>query len=91
MTYIDAARNALTAQLPGQDPYLLDLYLLLALVKGPAVTRADVHEAWAIRRSRTDPNHPHLVPFADLPPEVQDLDQAFADAIATVGSKEAIA
>ncbi|SFD13706.1 hypothetical protein [Streptomyces aidingensis] len=38
MTYIDDTRNALAAKPPGEAPELLDLYTLLTLVKGPAVT-----------------------------------------------------
>ncbi|MET9909731.1 hypothetical protein ABZZ74_23500 [Streptomyces sp. NPDC006476] len=82
MTYIAATRAALAARIPDLDPPLLDLYLLLALVKGPAVTSADVHDAWAIWCSRSRPDHRDLIPYPQLSTAVQALDQPFADAIA---------
>jgi len=82
MTYIDTARAALEARCPGQDDALLDLYALLVLVKGDSVTLEDVHDAWAIWRSRTSPAHQSIVPFDQLTPSVQKLDQSYADAIA---------
>lgn len=82
MTYIDTARAALEAHLPGEDDALLDLYLLLVLVKGDSVTLEDVHDAWAVWRFRTCPDHGSIVPFDQLTPSVQKLDQPYADAIA---------
>jgi hypothetical protein len=81
VTYIAAARAALAARIPDLDPALLDLYTLLALVKGPAVSPVDVHDAWAIWCSRSRPDHPSLIPYPQLSPAVQALDQPFADAI----------
>lgn len=81
MTYIDDARTALTAHLPDEDPELMDLYLLLTLVKGGAVTLAEVHDAWAIWRSRSNSQHQSIVPFDELTVEVQALDKPYADAI----------
>ncbi|MEV0220839.1 hypothetical protein [Streptomyces sp. NPDC050704] len=82
VTYIDDIRTALDSQTPGLAPELLDLYTLLALVQGPNVRLADIHDAWAIWRSRTRPDHRSIVPFNDLTPEVQALDQPYADAVA---------
>ncbi|MCX4809026.1 hypothetical protein OG601_47165 [Streptomyces sp. NBC_01239] len=82
MTYIDTARTALESRLPGQDDALLDLYALLVLVKGEEVTLQDVHDAWAVWRSRTAPNHKSIMPFDQLTLSVQKLDQTYADAIA---------
>ena len=82
MTYVDTARAALEARCPGEDDALLDLYLVLALVKGKEVTLADVHDAWAIWRSRTRPDHSSIIPFSELTAGVQALDQPYADAIA---------
>lgn len=87
MTYIDRARAALDHLIPGEDPALLDLYTLLVLARGEAVTLRDVHDAWALWRSRSRADHPALVPFDQLAPEVQSLDQPYADAIATVAQQ----
>jgi hypothetical protein len=87
MTYIDTTRATLEARCPGEDPALLDLYLLLALIKGDKVTLADVHDAWAIWRSRTRADHPSIVPFGNLSTDVQALDQPYADAIAATATE----
>lgn len=88
MTYIDDARTTLNAELPTEDPELLDLYLLLTLVKGGAVTLTEVHDAWAIWRSRTRPDHQSIVPFWQLTEAVQALDKPYADAITAAASTQ---
>lgn len=60
---------------------LLDLYALLVLVKGEETTLEDVHDAWAIWRNRTKPDHPSIKPFDQLAAEVQVLDEPYAQAI----------
>ena len=84
MTYIDRAVDAMTRELPDQDPDLIRLYTLLALVAGVNTSRRDVHDAWAVWRSVTLPQHPAIVPFGDLHPDTQDLDQPYVDAIVRV-------
>jgi hypothetical protein len=81
VSYVDAARSALLREMPDEDPALMDLYLLLAMRKGANVTARDVHDAWAIWRSRTVPAHAAIVPFDDLPPEKQRLDDPYVEAI----------
>lgn len=63
------------------DGDLLQLYALLALVKGRETTLRDVHDAWAIWRNRTAPEHRSLIPFADLTAAVQELDRPYMEAI----------
>jgi hypothetical protein len=82
MSYVDRVRADLLMRLPSLEPALLDLYALLALVKGDQVTLEDVHDAWALWRSRSNPHHKSLIPFDQLADEVQALDQRYADAIA---------
>lgn len=81
MSYVDTVRAHLAAYLPDQGPALLDLYALLALTRGAHVTGADVHNAWALWRSRSRADHPDLVPFEQLAADVQALDEPFAAAI----------
>jgi hypothetical protein len=81
MTYIDDARAAVDAELPGLDPQLLDLYTLLALTHGVSVDLRDVHDAWAVWRAGTNPAHRSIVPFGQLTAEVQGLDRKYADGI----------
>lgn len=81
MTYIHTARQALTTHVPATNSKQFDLYLLLTLVKGAHVTLQNVHDAWAIAEHHTNPNHPSLVPFNQLTPDLQTLDQPYANAI----------
>lgn len=81
MTYLDPIRNAPSERLQGLHPELLDLYTLLALSSGYATNREDVHNAWSLWVQRTRPDHPSLIPFADLDPEVQELDEKYVEAI----------
>lgn len=83
MTYIEKAREILVAKLAGVmgDGPLMDLYLLLVFTKGADTTLEDVHDAWAIAKSRTRPHHRSIIPFADLKQEVQGLDRQFVDAV----------
>ncbi|MBD3004802.1 hypothetical protein [Streptomyces sp. 5-10] len=82
--YVDSVREALSQKIPDANGELLDLYTLLAFVRGSAVTLEDVHDAWSVWRSRTNPHHKSLIPFGGLAPEVQQLDQKYADAITEV-------
>lgn len=70
--------NSLGLSVP---PDLLGYYTLLLFTKGGDTTAKDVHNAWAAWRAVTRPDHPDLVPFADLPLNVQALDEPFAEAI----------
>ena len=90
--YINIARGRLAESL-GVDlePALLDLYTLLVLVKGDAVTLADVHDAWAVWRSRSNPAHRSIVPFDELTAEVQALDQPYATVIAATAARLGLA
>jgi len=81
VSYVEEARRVLEAELPGQQETILDLYLLLALTKGTETTAEDVHDAWAIWRSRTRPDHPDLLPFADLRPDVARRDEEYVAGI----------
>lgn len=90
MTYIDQASAALVAALAehcGKDEdagitmSLFDVYLLLVLTSGEDVTPKQVHDVWAIAEWYTRPDHRSIVPFDQLAPEVQALDQPFVDAI----------
>lgn len=84
MSYLDPVRDALAAELPGMHPDLLDLYTLLALTQGEQVTSEHVHDAWGLWMRRTRPNHDALVPYEELAPAVQQLDEVYVEAIKTV-------
>lgn len=82
MSYVDHIREQIAAREPDLDPALLDLYTLLALTTGANTSMENVHDAWALWRSRTQPDHPSLVPFEELSEETQELDRPYAEAIA---------
>ena len=88
-SYVTGITGKLAASLPDCPDDLLRMYALLALVSGPGTTLEDVHDAWACWRVATRPDHPALVPFTDLTPDVQELDQKYADAIRTVAAEYA--
>ena len=66
---------------------LFRLYAVLALAKGVAVTREDVHDAWSAWMSGTDPDHESLKPYHDLTADVQMQDQPYVEAIHAVASR----
>lgn len=87
MSYLDAdaslIRNHLPpeAALPDDAAGLFVLYAVLMRAKGVKVSSEDVHDAWSAWMSTRDPDHPALVPFADLPPAKQAADEPYATAI----------
>jgi hypothetical protein len=81
MTYIQHALKVLNQASPGLDPDLAQLYVLLALTRGTRTTLRDVHDAWAVWRNNTRPDHPSLMPFDQLTREVQELDRPYMQAI----------
>ncbi len=66
---------------PSCEPELTRYYLLLMMVKGSDVTNKDVHDAWAVWRNETRPDHKSIVEFDDLSEPVQAMDTPFRDAI----------
>ena len=68
VNYAQEVLDELAKRLPDCDTSLLELYALLALVRGGGTTLENVHDAWAVYRNRTRPDHPSLVPFVMLAP-----------------------
>lgn len=60
---------------------MVDLYTLLVLRRGEATTREDVHDAWAVWQSRSQPGHRSLVPLDELSEDVQASDDPYVEAI----------
>lgn len=85
-TYVEQVTAALTERL-NLDPALTRLYAVLALTKGTTTTMQDVHDAWAVWRADTRPDHPSIRPFAELSPDVQELDRRYMDAIRQVAAE----
>ncbi len=80
MNYIERA-GALLAQKINVEDDLHDLYLLLVLTTGTRTDDRHVHDAWAIWRNKTNPDHKSLIPFNELSEEVQAMDTEYVDAI----------
>ena len=68
-------------EVPEDADDLFLLYAVLLRAKGPAVTAADVHDAWVAWTAGREPHHSALVPYEDLPIETRAEDEPFADAI----------
>lgn len=81
VNYAQEVLDELAERLPDCDTGLLELYALLALARGGGTTLENVHDAWSIWRNRTRPDHPSLIPFIMLVPDVRELDRKYADAI----------
>lgn len=78
--YIQKAKVILASKIDVEED-LLDLYMLLVLTIGVDTSWKDVHDAWAIWKNKTVPNHKSLIPFLELPADVQELDWKYAMAI----------
>lgn len=86
MSHYERAIIDFDRRCPGNDPWLVRLYVLLALTRGGETSLEDVHEAWAMWRTITRPEHPDLVPFEELTPETQEWDRPYMDAIHAVAA-----
>jgi hypothetical protein len=96
LSYVDdlaaGIRDALPPELipSGDTSMLFRMYAVLALAKGEDVVLEDVHDAWAAWMSGRDPDHRALVPFAELPAEVQFADQPYLDGIRAVARSHGV-
>lgn len=79
--YVEQAMSILAEETGPLEKDLLRLYALLALTRGTDTTLEDVHDAWALWRNETNPQHRSLRPFDALTIDVQELDRRYADAI----------
>ena len=87
MNCIDYITDRLAVHLDDCPPDLLRFYALLVLIQGHCTSLEDVHDAWSCWRVATKPDHPSLVRFADLTPEVQELDRKYMEAIHEVAAE----
>lgn len=72
---------------------LAKLYALLVLTKGKSITLKDVHDAWAMNmnfRNITDKcyghEHKSIIPFNELPIEIQNKDQRFVNSLIKIAN-----
>ena len=93
MNYIDDLADSIRREVPlealpeGDTADLFRLYAVLALTKGTAVTREDVHNAWSAWMSANEPTHAAIKPYDELTKDVQSEDQSYVDAIWTVANR----
>lgn len=80
MNYIQKIKDILSKKIE-VEPDLLDLYSLLVCTTGKETTWKNVHDAWAIWKNKTNPDHRSLILFSELTPEVQALDEEYTEAI----------
>jgi len=89
MNYIEKVKTELDLILEMEvTPYegLLDVYALLVFTVGKNCTNENIHDAWSIWMSKTEPNHKSLIPFNELTKETQDLDSKYRDAVIKVSN-----
>lgn len=77
MTYIERLITEIQEEFPRLPAELVDLYAAIVLAKGLDLTNEDVHDAWAIWKNRTFPEHRSIIEYDKLTPEVQDLDTKY--------------
>lgn len=82
MNYIDEIAYQIEAKIGSeQDMKLMRIYAVLALTTGKATTLENVHDAWSAWRAETRPDHPSLVWFNQLTPEIQEYDRKYMNVI----------
>lgn len=92
MNYIEVLARKIESELDeasrpsDRGPELYRLYALLALIKGPNVSLRDVHDAWSVWMSETDPAHSALIPFEELDTAKREEDRPYAEAIRRAAS-----
>jgi hypothetical protein len=80
----EAIRQRVDPRVVPDEPGILGLfrnYALLALVKGRATTREDVHDAWVLWMVEQDDSHQALRPFSELSNDQKSQDEPFLRAI----------
>jgi len=96
MNYLESAANAIKAEVPADKlptantDLLFLIYAALMLAKGEAVTREDVHNAWAAWATHIGKDSEALVAFDQLSPDVQAQDQPFVDAIVRMAARNQV-
>lgn len=92
MNYIEVLARRIESELDeasrpsDRGPELYRLYALLALIKGPDVSLRDVHDAWSVWMSQSDPGHSALIPFEELDTAKREEDRPYAEAIRRAAS-----
>lgn len=88
LNYVDKIVAQLGQELDDvRDTDLLRYYALLVLVLGVNTTEEDVHDAWSVWRTATDPDHRSLVRFSELTAQVQAMDTKYVLAIRSVAQE----
>lgn len=79
----DLIRSELPAELdvPPTSADVFTLYAVLMRAKGDQVTASDVHDAWAAWMLTQRKRHDAFVPYEDLSPAKQHLDDPYVTAI----------
>jgi len=85
MTYIQQKAREIAIESGATNDEDGDLYLIyavLSLTKGTDTTLKDVHDAWgAWKHLRGNHDHKSIIPFDELPEDVQELDRPYMEAI----------
>jgi hypothetical protein len=87
MNYFEQVMSRLEELHPNMERDYYRAYALLVFVKGQKVTLEDVHDAWAMVRNETNPNHKDLVRFKKLPATIAEWDRPYAESIKKVAEE----
>jgi hypothetical protein len=69
---------------------LYRFYALLVLVRGERTSLQNVHDAWSAWMAAQKPDHPALIPFAELRMEQQEQDRPYLEAILRVARSQRV-
>jgi hypothetical protein len=90
MNYIDQLAKAIydegnsSGAMDDVEWSLYRMYAVLALAKGHEVTPRDVHDAWAAWATEHRFQTKNIIPFDDLSPDVQHMDDRYVNDIHAV-------
>lgn len=91
--YLDEIAKAIRSRIPSDrmpdenaDELLL-IYATLVRAKGTSITDSDIHDAWSAWMATRDRSHASLIPFDQLPTEVQAEDAPFGAAARGVAAE----
>lgn len=75
--YIQVFEDHLQKKFPVCPPDLIKLYALISLVTRGNASAEDIHNAWAVRKNETFPEHRSLVPYNSLPEAIRLRDMKY--------------
>ena len=84
MNYVDKIRQLLVQVVPNDHDALVDLFTLLVLTRGSAVTASDIHDAVSVWSNMYDRDCPNLIPFKFISDSLKERERQYLLAVQAV-------